>query len=46
MRNVSLSGDAVLTKVGEVLYQEIGINHLIIQPDHQKDDPKDIIVQD
>ena len=38
--------DAVLTKVEEVLYNEFGINHVTIQPEHQKDDPKDIIVQD
>lgn len=38
--------DAVLTKVEEVLYHEFGINHVTIQPEHQKDDPKDIIVQD
>lgn len=38
--------DAVLTKVEEVLYHDFGINHVTIQPEHQKDDPKDIIVQD
>ncbi len=38
--------DTVLTKVEEVLYNEFGINHVTIQPEHQKDDPKDIIVQD
>jgi len=38
--------DAVLTKVEAVLYNEFGINHVTIQPEHQKDDPKDIIVQD
>jgi cobalt-zinc-cadmium efflux system protein len=38
--------DAVLTKVEEVLYRDYGINHVTIQPEHQKDDPKDIIVQD
>lgn len=38
--------DAVLTKVEELLYLEFGINHVTIQPEHQKDDPKDIIVQD
>ncbi|AFL80736.1 cation diffusion facilitator family transporter [Aequorivita sublithincola DSM 14238] len=38
--------DAVLTKVEELLYQDFGINHVTIQPEHQKDDPKDIIVQD
>ncbi|WP_026451847.1 cation diffusion facilitator family transporter [Aequorivita capsosiphonis] len=38
--------DAVLIKVEEVLYTDFGINHVTIQPEHQKDDPKDIIVQD
>ncbi|MEH6764254.1 MAG: cation diffusion facilitator family transporter [Aequorivita antarctica] len=38
--------DAVLTKVEELLYHDFGINHVTIQPEHQKDDPKDIIVQD
>lgn len=41
-----LEFDAVLTKVEEVLYHDFGINHVTIQPEHQKDDPKDIIVQD
>ncbi len=38
--------DAALTKVEEMLYHDFGINHVTIQPEHQKDDPKDIIVQD
>ncbi|SRX72560.1 cation diffusion facilitator family transporter [Aequorivita antarctica] len=38
--------DAVLTKVEELLYHDFGINHVTIQPEHQKDDSKDIIVQD
>ncbi|WP_347373604.1 cation diffusion facilitator family transporter [Aequorivita sp. Q41] len=38
--------DLVLTKVEELLYNDFGINHVTIQPEHQKDDPKDIIVQD
>lgn len=45
--DVSLSEfDAVLTKVEKVLHDKFGINHVTIQPEHQKDDPKDIIVQD
>lgn len=45
--DVSLSEfDAVLTQVEDVLFHEFGINHVTIQPEHQKDDPKDIIVQD
>ena len=38
--------DSVLTKVEEMLFRDFGINHVTIQPEHQKDDPKDIIVQD
>ncbi len=38
--------DSVLINVEEMLYHEFGINHVTIQPEHQKDDPKDIIVQD
>ncbi len=38
--------DMVLAKVEEVLFHDYGINHVTIQPEHQKDDPKDIIVQD
>lgn len=38
--------DSVLTKVEEMLFHDFGINHVTIQPEHQKDDPKDIIVQD
>ena len=46
-KDITLSQfDAVLTKVEEVLFHDFGINHVTIQPEHQKDDPKDIIVQD
>ena len=46
-KDVTLSEfDAVLTQVEELLFHEFGINHVTIQPEHQKDDPKDIIVQD
>ncbi len=38
--------DEVLTKVEDLLFHNFGINHVTIQPEHQKDDPKDIIVQD
>src|SRR5690606_13597132 len=45
--NVTLTQfDAVLTKVEKILYHDFGINHVTIQPEHKKDDPKDIIVQD
>jgi cobalt-zinc-cadmium efflux system protein len=38
--------DHILDKVEELLYKEYGINHVNIQPEYSKDDPKDIIVQD
>lgn len=38
--------DLVLSKVEIILFNDFGINHVTIQPEHQKDDPKDIIVQD
>lgn len=45
--DISLSEfDSVLEKVEEILNENYGINHVTIQPEHQKDDPKDIIVQD
>ncbi len=45
--NVTLTQfDLILLKVEKKLYHDFGINHVTIQPEHQKDDPKDIIVQD
>jgi cobalt-zinc-cadmium efflux system protein len=45
--NITLSQfDEILNKVEEVLYHQFGINHVNIQPEYQKDDAKDIIVQD
>ncbi|MDX1461470.1 MAG: cation diffusion facilitator family transporter [Marinirhabdus sp.] len=38
--------DAILDKVEEKLYHDFGINHVNIQPEFKKDDPKDVIVQD
>ena len=38
--------DVVLNKVEEMLYHDFGINHVNLQPEFQKDDPKDMIVQD
>jgi cobalt-zinc-cadmium efflux system protein len=38
--------DDILYKVEQLLYNEFGINHVNIQPEYSKDDPKDIIVQD
>ena len=36
--------DTILERVEELLYQDFGINHVNIQPEYKKDDPKDIIV--
>lgn len=45
--NLTLSDfDHVHTKIKEKLLNEFGINHITIQPEHQKDDSKDIVVQD
>ncbi len=38
--------DAILEKVEKILFDDFGINHVNIQPEFQKDDPKEIIVQD
>lgn len=38
--------DEILNRVEEILYHQFGINHVNIQPEFQKDDAKDIIVQD
>lgn len=38
--------DDILQKVEELLYHDFGINHVNIQPEYSKDDPKDIVVQD
>ncbi|WP_114492309.1 cation diffusion facilitator family transporter [Candidatus Ulvibacter alkanivorans] len=46
-RDIKLSEfDTILDRVEDVLYHEFGINHVNIQPEFQKDDPKDIVVQD
>lgn len=45
--DISLSKfDAILNEVEEVLFHDFGINHVNIQPEYKKDDPKDVIVQD
>lgn len=45
--NISLSEfNTILEKVESVLKMDFGINHVNIQPEYEKDDPKDIIVQD
>ncbi|MCG2610384.1 cation diffusion facilitator family transporter [Flavobacterium sp. SM15] len=36
----------LLHEVEEVLYEKFGINHVNIQPEFSKEDPKDFIVQD
>ncbi|SHI87283.1 cation diffusion facilitator family transporter [Flavobacterium haoranii] len=36
----------LLFKVESVLFQQFGINHINIQPEFKKEDPKDYIVQD
>lgn len=38
--------NAILIKVEGLLYEDFGINHINLQPEYQRDDPKDIIVQD
>jgi cobalt-zinc-cadmium efflux system protein len=38
--------DEVLQRIELVLYQNFGINHITIQPEFKKEDPKDFIVQD
>lgn len=45
--DISLSQfDVILENVEEMLFNEFGINHVNLQPEYQKDDPKDIIIQD
>jgi len=45
--DISLSQfDVILYRVEKQLHDNFGINHVNIQPEYQKDDPKDIIVQD
>ena len=46
-RNITLTEfNEILEKVEVVLKRDFGINHVNIQPEYDKDDPKDIIVQD
>lgn len=46
-RDITLTEfDEVLQQVEKILYEDFGINHVNIQPEFQRDDPKDIIVQD
>ena len=47
IKNISLSEfDSILTKIEKVANDEFNINHINIQPEFNKEDPKDIIVQD
>jgi cobalt-zinc-cadmium efflux system protein len=36
----------LLHKIEDVLYEKFSINHVNIQPEFKKEDPKDFIVQD
>lgn len=46
-KNISISEfNQILEKVENMLNSRFGINHITIQPEFEKDDPKDIIVQD
>ncbi|MDT0294694.1 cation diffusion facilitator family transporter [Mesonia ostreae] len=45
--NISISEfDVILSKIEKVAFDEFRINHINIQPEFNKEDPKDIIVQD
>ena len=38
--------DQVSDRIEELLFHEYGINHVTLQPEYNRDDPKDIVVQD
>lgn len=38
--------DTILHQMEQLLYTQFGINHITIQPEYKKEDPKDFIVQD
>lgn len=38
--------DAILQKIEAVLHEKYDINHVTIQPEYNKNDPKEVIVQD
>lgn len=38
--------DSILLKIETYLHHEFGINHVNLQPEYKKEDPKDVIVQD
>ena len=46
-KDISLSEfDLIMIDIEKLLDEKFGINHVNIQPEYQRDDPKDIIVQD
>ncbi len=46
-KDISISEfDIILEEVEGLLSKKFGINHVNIQPEYNKDDPKDIVVQD
>jgi len=46
-KDISLSQfDEISDRVEELLLHEFGINHVNLQPEYQKNDPKDIIFHD
>jgi len=46
-KNITLTEfEKTLTQIEEILYHDFGINHINIQPEFQKCDSKDIVVQD
>ncbi len=46
-KDLSLSEfETILTEIEKLLYNEFGINHINIQPEYQKCDKKDLVVQD
>jgi cobalt-zinc-cadmium efflux system protein len=47
IKDISISEfDIIISTIEEILFHDFGINHVTIQPEFNKDDPKDIIVQD
>ena len=47
IKNITISEfDDITETIEELLYHEYQINHVTLQPEFNKDDPKDIIVQD
>ena len=47
IQDITLSEfDVISDRVEEMLYNKFGINHVNLQPEYERDDPKDIVVQD